>query len=122
MSKKEEFKEFVKNNPNLLKYIRDGSMTFQKFYEMYDIYGPSDEAWNTYLKKEETVSKTAPASAPTFTDLFKMFKNIDLDSVQKGIGNLERVLGVIGEMGKKDATETPKNEYKPRPIYKHFED
>ncbi len=120
MSKKDEFKEFVKNNPDLLKHVREGNMTFQKFYEMYDIYGSEHEVWNDYLNKESSTSVKNTSSS--FSDLFKMFKNIDLDSVQRGIGNLERVIGVIGEMGKKDVEETPKNKYKPRPIYKHFED
>lgn len=121
MSKKEEFKEFVKDNPKLLKYVRDGSMTFQKFYEMYDIYGKDDKVWNEYLKDATVATATSTAGAG-IGELFKMFKNIDFDSVQRGIGNLERVLGVVGEMGKKDASNTPKNDYKPRPIYKHFED
>ena len=122
MSKKEEFKEFVKNNPSLLKYVRDGSMTFQKFYEMYDIYGTDNTVWNEYLDIKEDTSVNNKTSTTSFTELFKMFKNINLDNVQKGIGNLERVLGVLGEMGNKENTDAAKNEYKPRPIYKHFED
>lgn len=48
-----------------------------------------------------------------------MFKKIDLDSFQENISNIERVIGVIKEM----VTKEPKKEtYKPRPIYKHFED
>ena len=39
MSKKEEFKEFVKTKPELIRHIEDGSMTWQKYYEIYDIYG-----------------------------------------------------------------------------------
>ena len=111
----------VKNNPKLLKYVRDGSMTFQKFYEMYDIYGESNSVWDDYLKEESVSTALGTASGFGLSELFNMFKNIDLDSVQRGIGNLERVLGVVGEMGKKE-DNTPKGEYKPRPIYKHFED
>ena len=39
MSKLEEFKNFVKDNPKLINYVKNNEMTWQKFYEMYDIYG-----------------------------------------------------------------------------------
>ena len=47
-------------------------------------------------------------------------KNIDLDSVENGINSLQRVLGVLQDFGTNKATT--ENSYKPRPLYKHFED
>ena len=47
-------------------------------------------------------------------------KNVDLDGLQEGIGNVQRVLGVMQDFTKKDKVEKPT--YKPRPLYKHFED
>ena len=37
MGKKEEFKLFASNHPELVSYVRDGSMSWPKFYEIYDI-------------------------------------------------------------------------------------
>ena len=47
--------------------------------------------------------------------------NINLDSIQNGVYSLQRVLGVVQDFsnGKK---EEVKEEYKPRPLYKHFDD
>lgn len=120
--KKEEFKEFVKQNPVLLKYIRSNEMTWQKFYEMYDIYGSDNDIWDEYLKpKEEVINKKNIVSGLTINEVFNWFKNIDLDNLQEGIGNVQRVLGVVQDFtNKKDTGEV--NTYKPRPLYKHFED
>ena len=49
-------------------------------------------------------------------------KGINLDSVQTGIGNLQRVIGMVQDLTSKDSTDTKKEEYKPRPLYKHFDD
>ena len=46
---KESFKEFVKKNPRLIKYVKNNEMTWQKFYEIYDIYGEDKNAWSEYL-------------------------------------------------------------------------
>ena len=111
MSVKEQFKEFVRKNPALLKHVKDGKMTWQKFYEIYDMYGEDENAWKDYL----TVSATA-----TSFDLMEFLKNLDLDSIQNGVNSMQRVLGLIEDMrsNKKETTET----VKPRPLYKHFED
>lgn len=109
---KEKFKQFVKNNPSLLKHVQNGNMTWQKFYEMYDIYGEDSSVWNKYL------TETSVASL----GIFDMFKNIDVDSIQSGINSVQRVLGLIQEMGTKNSEQTTTSEYKPRPLYKHFED
>ena len=39
MDKKELFKNFIGAHPEILKYIKNKEMTFQDFFEIYDIYG-----------------------------------------------------------------------------------
>lgn len=123
---KEQFKEFVKKNPILIKYVDSNEMTWQKFYEMYDLYGDDNSVWNKYLvsdiKKDNTLKDITKTSA--FTDFIAFLKTINLDSLQEGIGSIQRVLGVFQDFsGNKDNVDnTDKKEYKPRPLYKHFED
>lgn len=114
---KETFKEFVRNNPKLIKFVNNNEMTWQKFYEMYDIYGENNDIWNKYLKEE----KIKETSSLGVTDFINFLKTVNLDSLQEGIGNVQRVLGIFQDFTKKDTNEK-KEEYKPRPIYKHFED
>lgn len=118
MASKEAFKEFVKNKPKLVTYVKNGDMTWQKFYEMYDLYGEDNNVWKDYL--EPQVVETA-ATATGFAGMLEWLKNINLDSIQEGVNSLQRVIGVLGDLGTSSEKEV-KEEYKPRPIYKHFED
>ena len=110
MNNLDEFKSFVRENPNLNSYVTNGSMTWQKFYEMYDLYGEDNEIWKKYI-----VTTTSTIGV---ADLLSYFKNINLDNIQNGVNNIQRVLGVLGDI----KGNTTKEEYKPRPIYKHFDD
>lgn len=108
MDKREEFKIFVRKNPGLIKFVKNGEMTWQKFFEIYDLYGEDEVAWKDFL----AVSTAAP-------NLMSLLKNINLDTIQESVNNLERVVSVVGDLtNKDDAKET----YRPRPLYKHFED
>ncbi|MBR6690055.1 MAG: hypothetical protein IKL65_01830 [Bacilli bacterium] len=128
--KKDEFKEFVKNNPKLIKYVKNNEMTWQKFYEMYDLYGEEESVWQDYINKntddknDKTINKASKAGIAglTLSEVVNWFKNVDLDGLQEGIGNVQRVLGVVQDFSKKDNTTPTKEAYKPRPLYKHFED
>ena len=113
MASIDEFKSFVRKNPSLIKYVKNGEMNWQKFYEMFDLYGEDNEIWNTYLKKT--------AAAVASFDLFSFLKNIDLDSIQNGVNSLQRVLGVVEDFKTNKKTDI-KEDYKPRPLYKHFDD
>ena len=113
MNDKNQFKEFVRKNPNLIKYVRNGSKTWQDFYEIFNLYGESDSAWDEFLN--ENVSKSQSI------DLLSWLKDIDLDSIQNGVASIQRVLGVVQDFANKEDV-SPKEEYKPRPLYKHFED
>lgn len=127
MDKKEEFKAFVKENPRLVKYIKNGEMTWQKFYEIYDIYGNNDEVWGKYFNKleDETSINESDTSKENFSvsDLINMVKNVDLNSVQKNITNISKALGLVQSLiTKDDSTSQVENTYTPRPLYKKFED
>ena len=110
---KEKFKIFVKKNPILIKYVQNGSMTWQKFYEIYDMYGEDNNAWKEYLN----------TSGNNNSSFFDYIKNIDIDSIQSGVNSMQRVISLFQEMSSKNVNKNTNNEeYKPRPIYKHFED
>lgn len=111
MNGKEEFKSFVRSNPNLIKFVRDGTKTWQDFYEIFSLYGSDSSAWDTYLNVGSSKS----------LDFLSWVKSIDIDSIQSGVASIQRVLGVVQEMSDKNVSDN-KEEYKPRPLYKHFED
>ena len=82
-----EFKSFVKKHPNLNSYVTDGQMTWQKFYEMYDMYGEDSEVWQSYKTKERKTT--------SLTDIVNMAKNVDVDKLQDGIGSLQKALTIL---------------------------
>ncbi len=125
MSKIDEFKSFVKDNPCLIKYVKNNDMTWQKFYEIYDLYGDSNEAWKDFLVADTATAsasdkKVATESSTTASDFMSWLKGIDLDSIREGVNSLQRVIGVMQDFG--SSKQTNSEEYKPRPLYKHFED
>ena len=120
---KEEFKSFVRKNPSLIKYVNNNSMTWQKFYEMYDMYGESNDVWNNYLgTTTNNIVKTSTLSSSenAFRELVNTVKGINLEKVQKGINSLQKTISLVQELGSSNNATPKENER--RPIYKHFED
>jgi len=119
MSKKEEFKIFIKNHPELIKYVKSGDMSWQKFFEIYSIYGTDNNIWNNYFNDDN--SSLIKKDTMSVSDLINMVKNVDLDSVQKNITNISKALGLVQSLISKDDTISS-DTYIPRPLYKKFED
>ena len=111
MEKLDSFKLFVKNNPRLLRFIKDKSNTWQDFYEMYDLYGETGSVWDEYLIDKVINDKVSESNV----------KKFDMDSIENGMNSLQRVVGLISELASKDKVDVA-DPYKPRPLYKHFED
>ncbi len=107
---KSEFKQFINRHPNLASYVEDGTMTWQKFYELYDIYGENNEIWQKYITKK----------TPKISDFMT---KLDPDTIQKNIESLEKAIDIFKELTNK-ATDNVEN-IKPiieRPIHKFFGD
>lgn len=111
MANKEEFKNFVKHNPSFAKYVNDGKMTWQKFYEMYDLYGSDNPIWDTYQSREENTTQ----------GLNDIIKNIDIDAIKKHITSAQKALDFVQELTGKTSNVTPEV-ITPRPLNKFFED
>lgn len=125
-SKIDEFKLFVRANPFLISYIRDGKKSWQDLYEMYDIYGDNEEYWNKYLEEVSTSNNTTQekSSSNSFTEhideFIKMAKNVDVDKVQEGITSLQKTLALFGDLFASKSNNT--KGYNPRPLYRRFDD
>ena len=119
MSNKEEFKLFVKSHPELIRYVKDGEMTWQKFYETYSLYGKENDVWNKYFSSNEEIKEKK--DSVSLTDVIDMVKKVDLNSVQKNITNISKALGIVQSLITKDEVNTTES-YTPRPLYKKFED
>ena len=107
---KESFKYFASQHPELADHVLNGEISWQKLYELFDIYGENNSIWNRYLSNTN--------SDVGFKDIFNNLKNIDVDSFQKGIENLQKTIGLIQELPF-GSVEKP---YIPRDIYHHMED
>ncbi len=110
---KEQFKEFVKNKPELAEYVENNEMTWQKFYELYDLYGEDESVWRKYSKSSKPTKK--------ISDYMEKF---DPDSLQKHIENAQKALDIFSELATK-TTENLNNNVKPniaRPLSKFFGD
>ena len=122
MSNKEEFKLFVKSHPELIRYVKNGEMTWQKFYETYSLYGKENDVWNKYFNNNEEIKENTNQEPEnvSITDVIDMVKKVDLNSVQKNITNISKALGIVQSLITKDEINT--ETYTPRPLYKKFED
>jgi hypothetical protein len=123
MEKIEEFKSFVRTKPELISYVKNGTMTWQKFYELWVLYGPDHEEWNKY-KNVEQKNTSKQEALVGLTDIFNMLKKVDLDAVRTNINGVQKAIGLIQEITSKgDSPKVDlKEPYNPRPMYRRFED
>lgn len=109
---KENFKNFAKEHPELADNVLKGKTTWQKLYELYDIYGEKSNIWGRFQSPHEELQLP-------LKDFFQTLKNLDMETVQKGVTNLQKTIGLIQDLG---ITQKQNTNYEPQPIYRRFED
>lgn len=120
---KEEFKAFVRKRPELIKYVNSGEMTWQKFYEQWSLYGEDEKVWESYKRVEKSEDAKTKDSSFNLGSITDMIKKVDMDSVQKGVNSLQKIVELLQGFTAKDAVSSvgTKN-YEPRQLFKKFED
>ncbi len=120
---KEEFKLFVRKKPELIKYVNKGDTTWQKIYEQWSLYGEDENIWKQYGNSKEESSETNKSSTDTLSlaGIVDMLKKVDMASVQKGVNSLQKMVELLQGFTSKD-DNVKQDSYKPRQLFKKFED
>jgi hypothetical protein len=91
-----QFKEFVKNNPNIIKEVRNGKATWQELYEDWYLLGEEDKRWETIGIENNSEAKTNNESKSEWmSNIMGMVKKMDPNQMQHHINNLSQALGAI---------------------------
>lgn len=119
--KQEEFKHFVRTKPELIKYVQNGEMTWQKFYELYDLYGTDESIWNKYILRDRS------GVEDSISKITNMVKNVNVDSIKSHINTAQKAIDFVSDLTKKNPTSNiaenlTKGPVSPRPLNKFFED
>lgn len=119
--KQEEFKNFVRTKPELIKFVQNGEMTWQKFYELYDLYGTDEKVWNKYILDEREPVEDS------ISKITNMVKNVDVDSIKNHINTAQKAIDFVTDLTKKNSVPNmtdnlAKGPVAPRPLNKFFED
>ncbi len=119
--KHEAFKNFVRTKPELIHYVQSGEMTWQKFYELYDLYGEDENIWNKYILSDER------GITDNISKITNMVKKVDVDSIKNHINTAQKAIDFVQDLTKKNPTPNITNNLNkgpvsPRPLNKFFED
>ena len=113
--KLDDFKKFVRSRPYLINYVKEKKMTWQQFYEIYDLYGENDSIWNDF---KNNTSSSSDSIVNTIKGIANLFKGIDLNNVQKALTSLDKAIDAFKGLNKDNSNEL----YNERPMNKYFED
>ena len=112
------------DHPEFVDYAKSNNISFQTYFELYDIYGEDDNIWKDYLVKEDRVvsnEKKITNSGISLSNILEYAKNLDTNKVQEGITSIQKAISLFGDILIKDKTDNT-NSYTPRPVYRRFDD
>ena len=120
MSKKELFKKFVSSNPSLINNVSSGNTSWQKLFEIYDLYGEDNEVWKKYIQKN---NNNVRSNSMGIKDVLNNIKGMNMDNVQKNISSLQKAVEFLTDItATSKTTSTTQKTFKERPINKFFDD
>lgn len=106
---KESFKTFVRNKPELAKYVQEKNTSWQSIYELYELYGENSDIWKDYSTSKFNT---------TINEVLNTIKNIDIEKLQSGIENIQNTISLVQNLG----SNKDSNTYEPTRTYQHIDD
>lgn len=105
---KEKFIYFARNHPELANSVLKNNVSWQQLYELYEIYGENNKIWNNYMRNDVDLN--------SFKEVYNIIRKVDLNSVQNGINNIQKTIGMLQDIGLGTKTQELRE-----PIYKRFQ-
>jgi hypothetical protein len=129
MDKIDSFKNFVKTKPYLAYKVHSGLTSWQKLYEIYDVYGENHEIFSSGEKAKEEPPKVETKNEPPVTEkvspnqtakigiasILKTIQDIDVDKFSENLNSVKKIFTLF-ERPKSTTVENPPK------TYKRFED
>jgi arginyl-tRNA--protein-N-Asp/Glu arginylyltransferase len=88
----EQFKQFVKKHPKIIKEVRNGNKTWKEFYEDWYLFGEEDEIWEQYKEAKE---KQTSEKGGFISKVVSSLKNIDVNDMQQHISSFQEAIAAI---------------------------
>ena len=102
MSKIEDFKKFMYDHPEFVDYAKSNNISFQTYFELYDIYGEDESVWKKYTAK-------SVVDGINVKTLLNTIKNINLDSLEENISSIQKAVMLIEELTRKESSSVKEN-------------
>ncbi len=92
-----QFKEFVKNHPNIIKEVRNGKATWQELYEDWYLLGEEDQRWESQGTEDNASEPNlaTDSKGEWMSNVMGMVKKMDPSQMQNHINNISQALGAI---------------------------
>ncbi|MBN8199456.1 MULTISPECIES: YlbD family protein [Bacillaceae] len=91
----DKFKEFVKQNPRIIKEVRAGNTTWQELYEDWYLLGEEDSRWDSYRENKEEAQKPEEKKSDWMGSIMGTLKQMDTNQMQGYISNLSQALSAV---------------------------
>ena len=98
----EEFKKFVKKNPNMIKSVREEKITWQELYEDWYLFGEEDPRWDSFglktkvnLEESKQTEDESEEKSDWVGQVLSVVKNMDPHQIEGYLYNLSQAIGAI---------------------------
>ena len=99
MEKIDSFKKFIYNHPEFIDEVRNNKTSWQSLYELYDLYGEDEKIWESYINNKSI-------NFFSIKGLLNTIKNIDVSSLEENINNIQKAVGLVEELTKKEESKS----------------
>ncbi|GLB61194.1 YlbD family protein [Cytobacillus sp. NCCP-133] len=90
-----KFKEFVKQNPQIIKEVRTGNATWQDLYEDWYLLGEEDSRWDSFKENKKSEKSSNEKKSDWMGNIMGTLKQMDSNQMQGYINNLSQALSAV---------------------------